>query len=424
MQDFDLEQQLIQNRMKRFGQQGYQEPQGQMIGNQFVAPNVFQHLAAGLRGYGAIKGTAQAEQELKDLQGKRQTAIADALRNFGDKSRGAEAFTAAGPAPEGQDQTGGYNVPARAPDMRGAYADLMAAPDASLRQAGMQGMIQMPQLEAAKLAKEEERQFRKEEADATRQARMDALAQQHQDRMAALAQQHQDRMAALEAANTSRQQMAQEQRQFQMQMAQMNMQNQREMRQLTEANRPPKPAGADWKYDAGSDAWVKPPSAEFPLGQTTPNAGKAASLKNFDYLATNMMGEDGESGVIAKTAQGGYFGLGGALGSGTQAAKEFDNTVEQMSTELRTVFRIPGEGALSDKEQAQYGIQLPKRGNDAALNRKIITDLKVRMGNRVNPQGVSPAQTPTTTGTTPIYASNGTQRIVSNDGGKTWQPAK
>jgi hypothetical protein len=177
----------------------------------------------------------------------------------------------------------------------------------------------------------------------------------------------------------------------------------------------PKPAGPDWKYDAGSDAWVKPPSADFPMGQTTPNSGKAASLKNFDYLATNMMGEDGKGGTIAKTAQGGYFGLGGALGSGTQAAKEFDNTVEQMSTELRTVFRIPGEGALSDKEQAQYGIQLPKRGNSADLNRKIITDLRVRMNNRVNPQG---AQSPATPQKTVVRTgtANGRKVVQYSDG--------
>jgi hypothetical protein len=420
MQDFELENQLATQRYQQAlakQQQSGRMPTGNMVGNTYVRSSPFEHLAEVLRSYNAGQEKRGAEQELKDLQGKKQTAMADALRTYTDKATGAPAVASTTtptqmPSFDEADAAGmqgvqGYGATtgaqaARAPDMRAAYGALMNAPDAAMRSAGMTGMAQIPQLEAAKLEKDEARQFRRDEAAATRQARMDELKMRMEDQRNSQA----ERLAA------------------QKEMRQMMIAGQQQTQQMIAANRPQKPAGPDWKYDAGSDAWVKPPSAEFPMGQTTPNAGKASSLKNFDYLATNMLGEDGKSGTIGKTAQGGYFGLGGALGSGTQAAKEFDNTVEQMSTELRTVFRIPGEGALSDKEQAQYGIQLPKRGNDADLNRKIITDLRVRMNNRVNPQGVSPSQTPPALTNSPIYASDGKQRIVSTDGGKTWQPAK
>lgn len=91
MIDFDAEQQAIQSRMKRYQQQDYQQPQGSMVGRHFVAPNALQHLAAGLRGYGAIKGISQSEQELKDLQGKRQTALTEALRKNNEYMTGAPA---------------------------------------------------------------------------------------------------------------------------------------------------------------------------------------------------------------------------------------------------------------------------------------------------------------------------------------------
>jgi hypothetical protein len=170
MQDFDLEQQQIQNRLKRYQSQGYEAPQGQMIGRRFVAPNVLQQLAAGLRGYGAIQGEQQAGQELKDLQGKRKTAIADALRNFGDKSTGApavastttptqmpsfdEADAASMQGVEGYGATTGAQA-ARAPDPRGANASLMNAPDAALRQMGMKGMMEMAQQDAAKVQQQQ-----------------------------------------------------------------------------------------------------------------------------------------------------------------------------------------------------------------------------------------------------------------------------
>lgn len=237
MQDFDIENQLAQQRYQQaLAEQNkpLSSPQGKMVGNIYVRSNPLEALISGLRMKQAKDELGASKQELKDLQGKRQTAIADALRNFGEKSQGAPAFEAAGPMqpsgapladPLGLDggkaaPSGGYTVPERKPDLRGAYADLMAAPDAALRNAGMQGIIQMPQLEAAKLEKDEARQFRREEAAATRQARMDELKMRAEDQRAS----------------------QQERLQAQREMRQMQMDFQRQNQQLIAANRPERQA--------------------------------------------------------------------------------------------------------------------------------------------------------------------------------------
>ena len=166
MQDFDMENQLAQQRYQQAlaaQQKAGQMPQGKMVGNQYVRAHPMQYLSEMLRSYNVGQEKRGAEQELKDLSGKRQTAIADALRTYGDKMQGAPAFEAAGPMPEGNAPladplgldggkaapSGGYQVPARAPDAMGAYTGLMQAPDASLRAAGMKGMMEQQAKQAA-----------------------------------------------------------------------------------------------------------------------------------------------------------------------------------------------------------------------------------------------------------------------------------
>jgi hypothetical protein len=108
-------------------------------------------------------------------------------------------------------------------------------------------------------------------------------------------------------------------------------------------------------------------------------AAKAPVKVSFDIAANNMRD------AIKKTPQGGTFGAIGKYGTlfDYQDAMAFDNASQQMSTELRTVFRIPGEGTLSDREQEQYNLQLPNRKYSAERNEKIISDLEARMNARV-----------------------------------------
>jgi hypothetical protein len=429
--DFEQQQQdLLQRRARYAQQQNINMPgSGQMVGNRFVATNPLNYLAEMLRGYGAQRGEENVRQELTDLAGKKQEALAKALRTSNEYMTGAPAVaskTTATEMPTFDDAdaasmqgiqgygatTGGQD--AAAPDPYKAANALIESGISALQTAGINQQMEFQKTNAAEARAQANKArnmelWKQADGDAVKFAALGgdlAMA----ETMAKLPTLGKPKPIAVgntlvdpvtfkpvftaePKVNMATDYLIPDGKGGYMPNTQL-IQVKQNIQAAGRNPAPAKPAGADWKYDAGSDAWVKPPSAEFPMGQTTPNAGKAASFKNFNYLADNLAGADDKGGTIAKTAQGGYFGLGGALGSGTQAAKEFDNTVEQMSTELRTVFRIPGEGALSDKEQAQYGIQLPKRGNDPELNRKIVRDLRVRMGNKVDPQNANKPTTP------------------------------
>jgi hypothetical protein len=202
MRDFDLEQQLIDARRRRYGEQAQaQAPQGRMVGGRFVAPHALEYLAAGLRGFGGIRGQQMAEDELKQLQTTRQQAVADALRGFNEnmQDRPAEVLPpdVAGPPQPAQPQ----NIPA-------AYQALMQAPDPSLRQMGMQGITRIPELQAQREEKQAQRDFQRQQAELQNQQFIERLQMQHQMRLEAMREQ-----------NASREQMAQAQREFQEQMA-------------------------------------------------------------------------------------------------------------------------------------------------------------------------------------------------------------
>lgn len=214
---YELEQQQLADRLRRAQlMQEAQSPQGQMVSGHYVAPNALQYLASGLRQYvGNAEETAVRGEQKKLVEGQQQK-IAEALRNFNTMAQGT---------PENVPGDGvGPTMPAQPANMRGAYAALMEAPDQQLRQAGLQGMTQLPEMEARAADRTENREFRKAEADANRAARIQQLELAHQQRMEAMA-----------AQNASRAEMAQAQREFQQQMQNERLQSQREMRSLTGA---------------------------------------------------------------------------------------------------------------------------------------------------------------------------------------------
>lgn len=160
---------------------------------------------------------------------------------------------------------------------------------------------------------------------------------------------------------------------------------------LSRASEAKKTAVGDWKYDSGSDTWVSPPTPENPNGKRILSPDKKNAANSLEYVLQQFEGKRDDNGnvmpstgQIGKTTQGGFMGIAGKVGKITnyQEAKRFDNLREQLSTELRTLFRIPGEGALSDKEQAQYGMQLPSVDYDPEINQKIITDIRNRVSLR------------------------------------------
>lgn len=143
MTDYDLQQQLIEQRRRQYaGQREFQAPQGQMVGRHYVAPNALQYLAAGLRSIGGMRGQDIAEQELKQLGQQRSEGNQKALAEFLRQSQGT---------PENAPADGmGPVMPAQAPNLQGAYSALLQAPDQNLRNMGMEGIVKMNQPQAPK----------------------------------------------------------------------------------------------------------------------------------------------------------------------------------------------------------------------------------------------------------------------------------
>lgn len=117
---------------------------------------------------------------------------------------------------------------------------------------------------------------------------------------------------------------------------------------------------------------------------------KAPVFESMSYV----MGQYEE--LLPKLSTGGPLGIAGKASElfDSQDVMRFENLNQQLSTELRTIYRIPGEGSLSDQEQKQYGLQLPSINYDEATNRAILKDLNARTRLRlgmpvdgVTPQG-------------------------------------
>jgi hypothetical protein len=161
MRDFDLEQQLIDARRRRFGEQAQaQAPQGRMVGGRFVAPHALEYLAAGLRGFGGIRGQQMAEDELRQLQTTRQQAVADALRGFNENMQGTPEQVIPNLTPvddEGNPMPQAIK-PAQPQNIPAALRALSTSPDAAMRQFAQQGAMQFAQKAAEKRQAEQDRQ--------------------------------------------------------------------------------------------------------------------------------------------------------------------------------------------------------------------------------------------------------------------------
>ena len=148
---YDAQEEAIRRRMK-FAE-ALQTPtasQGQMVGNHFVPMNPLAGLADILRAKWGADDRQGAEQELQDLGTKRQEAMSNALRKFGEMSN---------PSQEGLGPTNLVNdalpeefqigaqtqLAPRKPDMQGAYASLIESGIPQLQQIGTQGYMSYAQ---------------------------------------------------------------------------------------------------------------------------------------------------------------------------------------------------------------------------------------------------------------------------------------
>lgn len=208
MAQFDSEQERIRsmrNYARMLQDQSFQAPQGEMVSGIYVAPSWTQHLANALKGYMGGRLQNQAGQAEKANEEARSEATRRSLAEFLRNAQGA---------PENAPGDGmGPVQPARQPDMRQAYGSLLNAPSPQLQQMGLQGLSQIPEMEARAAERQQDREMRV----AAQQEQIKARAEQLQ-----LA--HQQRMEMLQAQNASREQMAQAQRDFMREMAAMRQQ--------------------------------------------------------------------------------------------------------------------------------------------------------------------------------------------------------
>jgi len=234
MSDFDTRQQLLADQLRRYQSQAQtQAPQGRQVGRVYVAPNPLEYLAAGLRGYGGMKGEQDTQRQISELQKERQAAVLEALQGFGQKMRGT-------PAQEeiNIDEGPGANTffrpaaPAQPGDPMGAFQMLLGSNVPELQKVGMQGIAAMPEQQARKQEREEDRAFRADQAAADRQFRVDQLAATNAARLEQAAQAHQLRMDVLAAQNASAAERAAADREFRAQQLQLQQDFQREMKKI------------------------------------------------------------------------------------------------------------------------------------------------------------------------------------------------
>ena len=158
------------------------------------------------------------------------------------------------------------------------------------------------------------------------------------------------------------------------------------------------PAGTSAQLDTQTGQ-IKILSA-VPATQRAGESAKGTAVTRVDSVAEKIIGQ------MANVRTGGPLGVVGALSRvfDSQDAKLFESYRQQLSSALRTALRIPGEGALSDFEQRQYGLQLPELGQNRENNVAILRSLQdqVRLA-----AGLPPVQEPSTEGGVDYSYRNG-----------------
>ncbi len=136
MTDYDAEAQQLADRKKyaeALRQQGQQAvPNGQMVGNQFVATHPLQHLASALRQYSGQRELQDVRTAELGLTGRRRDALQSTMAEFSGALQGSPAQTAPSmafaPNKDGSPRMV-ETSPAVAPDRAKALAVLLKNPD-------------------------------------------------------------------------------------------------------------------------------------------------------------------------------------------------------------------------------------------------------------------------------------------------------
>ena len=299
------QQQLLAEQLRRYQAQAQtQAPQGRMAGRVYVAPNPLEYLAAGLRGYGGMKGEQQTQQAMTDLQAKRQAAMQEALRGFGQTMQGTPEVPAADVA-DGPGQTfTAPAIPAKSGDPMAAYQQLLGSEVPELQKMGMQGMVAMPEMQARQQERTDNRAFQAAQADEARKARADQLTAAAQARAEQTQMAHQLRMDQLAAQNASAAERAAADREFRAAQLQMQQDFQREMKKIGGAVAGAQPYFQPVQTAQGIGAFnARTGKIEYPTGPNgAPIIGAAADPK----LQGDITGarETAKAGVEKTVEQG------------------------------------------------------------------------------------------------------------------------
>lgn len=109
--------------------------------------------------------------------------------------------------------------------------------------------------------------------------------------------------------------------------------------------------------------------------------GKAPMVSNAEFLMGrlgSMLDEGLDTGPVAGSQIAGI-----PVGKLWDYKRKdlFERQVNQLSSQIRSIMRIPGEGPLTDYEQRQYGLTLPSVEADEQTNRVIMENLRQMMAN-------------------------------------------
>lgn len=108
-------------------------------------------------------------------------------------------------------------------------------------------------------------------------------------------------------------------------------------------------------------------------------ATERVSLRNRERAVKRVdLASESIQKQLSRVGTGGPMGIVGAASRifDSQDARQFETFREQLSSAIRSALRIPGEGALSDREQAQYGLTLPSLGLSKDRNIEIMRALE------------------------------------------------
>lgn len=375
--DQQVEQQNI-DRQRQYAQalrkQSSEMPDGRMVGKTYVAPSWTEGLAHLLQSYQGGQAERGADEK--------QKALAEAVRGRTAQDWGKIAPLLTGtqasegmPANEMDSGSDMGAVKAQAPNVQGAYAAAMQSQDPALKQFGLSGMAQLPQLEAQKLARQEERDWRTQDATARRVAEEKAMQVKIEEGRATLKEKQ-----AFEEKMFSREQEAK-----------------RESQRIIAASRPASQAqiiqteNGPMQLVGGKAVPIVGPDGKQVANKMTAKASGPMSvtlqkelLESDDAVQSTKAVVDTLKNAlkINKDAYSGYFAKGRAVAAsnlvpwatkGADATVDLDNMMTGQALEsLKTVFGgMPTEGERKILLDMQASADKTPTQREAIMNRAI-----------------------------------------------------